>query len=271
MAGAFVPLVDFPNSQQLQNLYSNDVNLSTFTNSAYSAVVVVGAGLLMLMIGVGAWEYVGKSAQISESKQQAKDHWKGAVFGFLFLLTLGVWLDQINPNLRNLIVPFPNAPTTESALPANPATASEKQRALDAILDDEDRVRRRLKGQGINPYKDPCKTLEQRNCTNVGLLGPAAITGLEILKRDCKCATIPISGGTEFFAHGDGVKTEHGPNKPVVDILKVPNGQLDKYIRSGVPSLDSTFRKDKRTINVYKIDGGTFFEEDNNHWHVRFR
>ncbi len=253
---AFAPLADVTQSGKLSALYNSDANLATYINSMFKIAISVGAIIAVIRLGVAGFKYMG--GDMWHTKEKAKEDIREVFFGLLLLLSIWIILKQINPNLLNLNIVFPK--TAEITAP--PKTVSREQDMLGKILQDEDVKRGMLKGSGVSINKPPCRMITDTQCTNVGLLGLRAITGLKILKMNCRCSVM-VSGGTEWFLHSEN--TTHGPNSPVVDILKY-GGELDRYIRTN----GTITRYDSKGRAIYSLDGGSFLDEDSAHWHVSF-
>ncbi len=260
----FCPLASVDNSPKLRALYDSDQNLVTYINSLFKIAISVGAIIAVIRLGIAGYAYMG--GDMWHTKQKAKEIITDVFFGLLLLLSIWIILYQINPNLLNLNIAFPGAvaaPPPSAAFPR--PSAPRNQAALDKILEDEDVKRATLRGSGIRINKNPCYKVTDTECTNVGLLGVSAVTGLQNLYRDCRCSVV-VSGGTEWFRHGKN--TAHGPNSPVVDILKdkEDKGGLDRYIRTNgtITGRDSLGRA------IYSLGEGRFLDEDSAHWHVMF-
>src|SRR3989344_3365996 len=217
---AFCPLADVSESLKLRELYKSDTDLVEYINSLFKVAISLGAIIAVIRLAIGGFMYMG--GELWRTKEEAKMIFKDVFLGLFLLLSIWIILSQINPQLLNLKIDFQKVPEA----PAQPPQKIGKgdQNALDEILRDEDRVRSILKGSNIEINRGGvlagkrCLTISDTECTNVGLLGIKAITGLQKLKINCRCSSVMVNGGTEWFRHGE--KTTHGPNSPVVDIAK---------------------------------------------------
>jgi hypothetical protein len=261
---AFVPLAkdDYAESQKLRALFSNDQSLVTYLNTLFKFAITVGAILAVLRLLYAGYMYM--ASDVFTSKEKAKEIFKDVFLGLFLLLSIFIILRQINPNLLNLEPKITPLTPTEMAGPSTaPAPASGDQAKLDRILQDEPVKRSMLAGSGVTVNRNPCTTVGQTLCTNVGLLGVSAINGLQVLKRNCRCSVM-VSGGTEFWLHNT-----HGPNLSIVDLVKDGGGALDRYVQTGSRTVSTNFIRGQLT-DVYRIDGGTFYSENSTHWHVIF-
>jgi len=257
---AFAPLADVSQSGKLSALYDSDQNLASYINSMFKVAISAGAIIAVIRLGVAGFKYMGSDMWSTKSK--AREDIGEVFLGLMLLLSLWIILNQINPNLLNLNIVFPKTQgiAAPSAVLTRPSSID--QVALDGILADENRVRGILQSSGIGINAGPCYRVTDSLCTNVGQLGVSAITGLQVLKANCRCS-VTVTGGTEGWLHSNG--TAHGPNNPVVDIRK--DARLDNYIRTAglIPSPGT-----KNGRPLYVLGGGTYWDEDSAHWHVYF-
>lgn len=260
MFAAFVPLADVTNSGKLSTLYNSDQNLASYFNSMFKIAISAGAIIAVIRLGIAGYKYMG--GDMWHTKEKAKEDIREVFFGLLLLLSIWIILNQINPNLLNLNIVFPKTKEISAPAPSYSILPTE-QKAADAIFKDEQSVRELLKSGGITVYNNPCRAVGERNCTNVGLLGGNAIGGLKSLRANCRCSVV-VTGGTEFWNHTEN--TQHQPGKSVVDLDRNP--KLDAYImQNGAHSTTNTFIRN-RTIDVYRFSSGTYYKEDDKHWHV---
>ncbi|MEK7106877.1 MAG: hypothetical protein AAB899_01665 [Patescibacteria group bacterium] len=254
---SFCPLADVTGSPKLRELYSTDQNLVTYLNTLFKVAISVGAIIAVLRLLYAGYTYM--ASDVWTSKETAKGIFREVFLGLLLLLSIYIILYQINPNLLNLDVRL--APVTIA--PATPSAPSADQQKLNRILEDEQRVRDTLGRLRITVNNERCRTVGQTGCTNVGMLRVTAIGGLQRLKMNCRCSVM-VSGGTEFWLHNT-----HGPNLSIIDLVKDGGGALDRYIQTGSHTVSTTFIRGQ-SIDVYRIDGGTFYSENSSHWHVVF-
>jgi len=266
LASAFVPLADYGGSQKLSTLFNNDANLVTYLNTAFKIAVSIGAILAVLRLLYAGYTYM--ASDVWTTKETAKGIFRDVFLGLFLLLAMYIILAQINPNLLNLNPEITPIKPSEITGPPSPPVSGD-QAKLDNILRDEDRVRAILKGFGVTTNRNErrCLKITDIECTNVGRLGVPAITGLQVLKTNCRC-TFQVTGGTEWFLHNRG-NTTHQPGNSVVDISK-NDPILNSYIQNnGGPPVSTN------QGNLYTISGlGRFLDEtiDGNvpHWHVTF-
>lgn len=279
----FVILPIFVSAQQEYTLLEPSIYNDTYTttgsktfaeylNLVFKIGIGVAAGLAVIQIVIGGIQYMASESPFKLG--DAKSKIEGAIFGLVLALGIYVFLYTINPDIVSLKLEIPpsqtGAPTsgiTAGGI-SGPAVSTENKEQLDAILKDEDRVRALLKAADIDVNASPCQSYGQSGCTNVGLLPSSTISFLSTLKKacgsDCK---IVISGGTEWWKH----KT-HGQGRPVVDIGKNSSGsKITEYIiktglASGTRTNPNTCSKIGETCILF---GGSFYNENADHWHVR--
>ncbi|MDO8561988.1 MAG: pilin [bacterium] len=270
---AFAPLADVSQSGKLSSLYNSDQNLATYINTMFKVAISAGAIIAVIRLGIAGFKYMG--GDMWHTKEKAKEDIREVFFGLFLLLSIWIILAQINPNLLNLNIVFPKTaaiapPSTPSVPSYAPSVVPDEEGALNRILKDESSKRAILASAGIGINKGPCSQVFQTNCTDVGLLGASAITGLQQLKSACQSAQgncpVTITGGTEWWLHSRN--TTHGPNNSTVDLAK--GRAMDTYImNNGQHTYSYTFIKGQKT-DVYTLNGGTYYSEDNAHWHVVF-
>lgn len=263
--GTFVPLECYVNSKKLSSLYADTKSLSTYLNTIFKVAIAAGAMLAVLRLTYAGYLYMG--GDMWGNKQKAKDIIRDVFIGIFLLLSIYVILKQINPNLLNLGVTLDKIQPTDAGAPPTlpPGTPPTPQdRNLAAILADESRVRGLFDLARVRVNRDPCKFYGQDKCTTVGLLPDRAIGGVMNLRVKCGC-TVIVTGGTEWWQHDT-----HGPGMPAVDLNKDRGGALDRYIVRNAQKKYTTnsFTKDRRTIEVYELDGAKYYSEDESHWHV---
>lgn len=110
----FVPLACY-NGSALQNLYSTqgDKPLANFFNKLFAFSLSIGAILAVVMIVYGGYLYMFKDS--FASKLNAKEKITNAVIGLLLLLGVYLILYQINPEILNLNIVFPQSTGGSSA------------------------------------------------------------------------------------------------------------------------------------------------------------
>ncbi|TSC54732.1 MAG: Uncharacterized protein LiPW30_198 [Parcubacteria group bacterium LiPW_30] len=245
---------------------------SDYLNLVFKIGIGVAAGLAVIQIVIGGIQYMASESPFKIG--DAKSKIEGAILGLILALGIYVFLYTINPDIVSLkldiIKPPAGAPTSgvTTGAVSTPFVKAENKEQLEAILKDEDRVRALLKAANIEINNPPCQSYGQNNCTNVGLLPTSTISFLSTLKKacggDCK---IVISGGTEWWKH----KT-HGQGRPVVDIGKNSSGvKISEYIiKKGV---ETSTRANSNTCSKIGetciLFGGSFYNENDAHWHVR--
>src|SRR3989339_368685 len=88
LAGAFVPLADYGESQKLRVLFDNDANLATYLNTAFKIAVSIGAILAVLRLLYAGYTYMAND--VWTSKETAKGIFRDVFLGLFLLLSIYV-------------------------------------------------------------------------------------------------------------------------------------------------------------------------------------
>ncbi|MDO8481891.1 MAG: hypothetical protein Q7S75_02310 [bacterium] len=260
---AFVPLADVTQSGKLSTLYNSDQNLSNYINSMFKIAISAGAIIAVIRLGVAGYKYMG--GDIWHKKEEAKEDIREIFFGLLLLLSIWIILHQINPNILNLNIVFPETKLI-TAPPSSIANVSPAdQRVIGMITSDENRVWNILRSGGISRNKGQCTSTMQTNCTSLGGLGAPAVNGLLNLKSTCGCA-VTVTGGTEWWLHTSG--TSHGPGNSVVDLA--PSSSLNDYLLGPGTAPSSGTQVTKNGARYKYETTGDNGVATGNHWHVVF-
>ena len=252
---------------------------STLLNNFFRLGIWVATILAVIMIAIGGVEYMASDAVTS--KESAKKKIWGAVWGLLLALGIYLFLFTISPGLISLelkIGPVPGvqggggtAPTTTQRTGGMLPEATEFDEEIERI------VRVKLRGANVEVNKSMCKKVGDRSCTTVGNLSLATIDKLVALGNRCRCGPIFITGGTEYWLHGNRStdisqnRTDHRPGGRAVDFSKnnIPFNRFIMDINNSLPPQKTS------AGDLYYMSGvGSFLDEkiDGNdpHWHAVF-
>ncbi len=277
-AQGYVPLAPLP-------IGPNNSILQTYEMGAYLAgmmkfIVAIAGVFAIIMLIIGGMKYVAASIN-PVAKSDANEQMTNALIGLALVLTSYLILNSINPKLvtfRLLLPPLdlPRVPTPvePGVTPVGLAWPSDISERAELTSHSSSR---------ITVNRSPgCTIIGQRPCTSIAGLGARAMNGLKSLASSCTDCRIRISGGTEYWMHGNrsidraSNTTPHGQGGNVVDLSIGFNVALDAYIRG--PLLTNGFYTNAISETVcapgirYRKDGAVYVDErlGNNppHWHV---
>ncbi len=231
----------------------------------FRLAIAIAGGLAVLMIIVGGIEYMSTDA--FSGKDSAKNRISNAIWGLLLAISAWLILFTINPQLVQFNLSIPTRPI--SVTPAAPI-GSVPTGAGVAWQNDAD-FRARLPGVGWNG--DNCTQVGQLNCTSAYGMSSIVINGVNNLRAACGNCSITITGGTEYWRHGNELpdlnrnNTQHRPGGNVVDLrirdaVELNNHIRDNGVRSYNPGCASGDEK-------YVLNGDIYVNEGT-HWHVCF-
>ena len=144
----FVPLACYQGSA-LDTLYSEN-SLSGFFNKLFTFSLSIGAILAVVMIVWGGYLYMFKDS--FASKLNAKEKITNAVIGLLLLLGIYLILYQINPQILNLNIVFPQG----SGSASGPAAAQ------------QDAFHAQVETNNIDHSSNPYTDVPGRGCYGIG-------------------------------------------------------------------------------------------------------
>lgn len=243
-------------------------NFGLYLSGMITLIIAVAGALAVLMIVVGGTQYVASGITPS-AKDAAKEKIQNALIGLGLTLASYLILNSINPKLLefNLLL-----------APIELATKAPLDVVSETTWGDDYTVRSRLISAGneklsVNPGN--CAKVGDTGCTSVFGLGETAILGLINLANDCSGCSVVVTGGTEYWRHGnlnankELNPTKHKPGGNVVD-LSLNSTKLNDYIRSKGTSLP-----DSTACSVgkhYQIGNAMYVDEtiagNAPHWHV---
>ncbi len=200
----------------------------------YALGIVGLAALGAIIYGGILWIF---SAGIPGNQAKAQEWIKGALWGLLLLLGAAVLFNTINPYIvdtgaidaslkQNL-----NQGQLPPASQAPPTSSTPTDSTWPPVSDAEARA---MIGGDANINNPDCQKVGDQNCTSLrGMPNPT----LNCIKQIAS-ATQKVTGGTEWWLHGDGVSpdsTHHGPGKATADFRysRTLPSQIDGYKQKG--------------------------------------
>lgn len=278
-AQSYTPLAPLPGTFTTNSLNEKTTNLSLYISGVIKLLIALGAALAVLFAVIGGTQYVAASINPS-AKSAALEKVQNALIGLTIILTSYLLLNSINPSLVNVNFKLPAVSLTATELQnlAVSAGPSGVPGVTGAPWPSDASERSQLAGIAIN--RSNCTVVGERPCTTVAGLSSRAINGLASLSTGCKTfnssCSITVTGGTEYWMHGDRTvnitppnnsnPTAHKPGGNVVDLSK-NNGALNTYIQTkGTPGTGcaSGIR--------FSLGGATYVDEqipgNDPHWHV---
>jgi len=248
-------------------------SFSKFLNNAFKIGLTVAIVLSIVMFVIGGIQYMGSDS--FSNKEEAKSKFINSVWGLILALGIFLFLNTINPDLVNFKLKIsrpelpPPAPSTSIAAPGQPASVLDRA--------DDDAARAILREANVLVNKSFCEKVGDINCTRVGDLATDVISKISNLSKRCNCGPIRITGGTEWWLHGNRNtdltlnNTDHRPRGRAVDFSK-ENGLFNRFIQD----VDNSLRP-MQTANgpLYQMTGvGKFLDENipgnAPHWHAVF-
>ncbi len=250
-------------------------NLNTYIKGMFQLAIGLAGVLAVLRIITGGITYM--TTEAFEGKSDAKDTIRDAIVGLLLAISAYTILATVNPKLVNfefgiegLRLGPPISSNGGTGVVAGPSAGKVWGDSGGDSID-----RNHLKNVGIIFNNFNCVRVGDTGCTSVLDIGPTVINGLETLKKSCGSCTVRITGGTEYWLHGnrsteiDKNPTAHKPGGNVVDLSLDP--ALQAFLKkNGAPTTNSGCAPGDEKY-VYNND--TYVKETPNldHWHVCFR
>ena len=146
------------------------------------------------------------------------------------------------------------------------------------VLADESNVRNKLANGGIDINRSACMSVGASGCTDVGLINETIINKIISLETECKVlkssCEVTVTGGTEWWAHGRGVrdpninKSNHVPGKSKQGVDLAINDALTAFLKIK----GSDMGTDGNCYNKYQYNGAIYCDEinTNRHFHVDY-
>ncbi|MBX4215536.1 hypothetical protein KW797_01160, partial [Candidatus Parcubacteria bacterium] len=195
-------------------------------------------------------------------------------------------LNTINPNPVKInlnITPTPRLQPQQSTGSQQTPTATPINPNAPGInsLNESD-VRAALGQHNVTVNKGPCTSVGQQSCTSVRDLNSQALQKIMALADKCRCATITITAGTEYWLHGNrstdinANSTRHKPGGSTVD-FSYGNAGFNVWIRDHSSVTVQSTQGNRYTLNdASGSQGATFLDETGDgdtvrHWHATFQ
>mgnify|MGYP001575139980 CR=1 FL=1 len=269
--GEYTPLAPLPGTLTSG---TETTNLPTYLAGMMKLLIAVAGSLAFLMMIIGGTEYVAAGIT-PDAKSNAKDKITNAIVGLILTLVSYLILLSINPKLVEFNLTLPEIqPKVEALLPE----IAEEVAPWGGVEGDYE-IRSRLLSGGsgkLSINNADCETIGQTGCTSVFGLGETAIRGLINLANDCTGCKVVVTGGTEYWLHGnrstvkDSNNTSHKPGNNVVDI-SINDTKLNDYIRSKGTIITSS-EKCPNSGTYYQIGSAVYVDErvdgNDGHWHA---
>lgn len=269
--GEYTPLAPLPGTLTEG---TETTNLPTYLAGMLKLLIAVAGSLAFLMMVIGGTEYVAAGVT-PDAKGHAKEKITNAIVGLILTLVSYLILLSINPRLVEFNLELPAiVPKSEALLadnvsgsPAGPGGLGDSAIRLRIISSGNDKI-------SFNRDNVECMEIGQKNCTTVYGLGERAIKGVINLAAYCTGCKVVITGGTEYWNHGEG--TQHKPEGNVLDLSK-NNTELNAYITKNSLAANQTGCAkgkhyeviDPATGNkVIYVDEETSGTNNAPHWHV---
>ena len=232
-------------------------NPGQYIEGVFMLIIGIAGVLAVIMIIVGGIQYMSTDA--ISGKSEAKTKIQNAIFGLL--LALGAWIILYSINER--LVTFDL--TLERVTPASTSTPPS---SYGAPWPDDSAVRGSL-APDITVNRPNCTFVGQTNCTSLSGLSGGIISLVRAIERDCANCTVEITGGTEYWLHGNrttdlaNAGTEHVPGGGAVDLGLDP--AMTVFLRA---QGTATTALGCAPGSQKYIWGGATFVLEGNHWHV---
>lgn len=194
--------------------------IAPLVNKFYTIALgfAAAAALGVLIYGAILWTLSGAVT----SKQDAMEWIKGALWGLGLLLGAYLILWTINPKLVELEDPMKYAP--EITIPAPETSPTGGCAGCDWPIGAppsgtySDAQGRSALAPGVSVNKSNCYVVGQQNCTSLDGISESIIQNTNDLQKAAG-VLIVITGGTEYWLHGDGTETgtQHVPGGTAID------------------------------------------------------
>lgn len=283
-----VPSLPFANPNGAVNICTT-ASIKDLVQKGSNYLITIAIVLAVIFLIYGGFLYATGNAATALNK--GKQIIINALTGLAFALFSWLLLNTLNKDIVKATLTIPtitqsvlNSSTGTNTTPGGTTggttggstgstTPPTGNSDLQRILADEQRVRSLLSDGGISINASPCSSVGQTGCTNVGLLGQAAIDGVIALKKVCGSGcNVQITGGTEYWLH-----SSHGPNKSIVDLAF--DSVLNNYIKvvakaSMQPLVCNGDRYPFTALYTIRNSSARYFTEDcpgkPAHWHVTY-
>ncbi len=244
-------------------------NLAGDMGTIFIGIILILSAYLLLM---GAWKRMGVTGSASSVKESNEFFTKFA-FGVVSSALLFPLIFFLYPTFGTLtfkyITDFSKAQREDDTVGGSPNTGNintpptgnmgSKNEKL--VFDNEEAMRNTLRSMNISVNKVACEEIDEDNCTNVGGLSPSAVDILKKLKEGCGGCDIQITGGTEWWSHGNA--TRHTPGGGAIDLAEY--NQVSAFIRKQAKAQPWSI-----CYEAYTFSGYYFCDEKKErHWHAQ--
>ncbi len=253
------------------NGVNSKININAYVKGMFQLAIGLAGGLAVLRIITGGIKYMTTDA--FGEKGDAKDTIRDAVVGLLLAISAYTILATINPKLVDFQFGIEGLklgpPISSTGVVAGPSAGRVWGDGTGDSIDRTD-----LKNRGIIFNNFNCAKVGDTGCTSVLDIGTTVINGLETLKKSCGSCVVRVTGGTEYWLHGnrsteiDKNPTAHKPGGNVVDL------SLDPSLRNFLKTKGTKATGTGCTTGEerYNFGGGLYVNEvlpgNDPHWHV---
>lgn len=273
-AQSYTPLAPLPGTYTTDTAGVKTTTMSDYLSGMITLLIALGAATAILFAIIGGTQYVASGIAPS-AKQDAKNRITNAFIGLALMLTSYLILNSINPELVDLKFSLPSVQVQVPPSATSRAMMLEDM-AAGGVWGDDAFIRNDLRNSNITVNRpNNCTTVGETGCTSLAGLGPRATYGLKALRNSCPTCLIRITGGTEYWLHGNrsteinANPTGHKPGGNVVD-LTLGSPTLDNYIKTTGSIVSSGCSAGTR----YQIGSAIYVNESESeamtgaHWHV---
>jgi hypothetical protein len=253
-----------------------ETTLSTYIPGLFKLLIALAGALAIIMIVIGGVQYLSTDA--ISGKSEGKERIENAIIGLLLAIGSYIILNTINPGILTLNLglkvppkPAPSAVATKAGTPW-PSDSIERTTLKNEL--------------GINAVnKENCTTIGQSNCTSVYNMNDVVLYGLDALKKACGLCEVVVTGGTEYWLHGNrstdlntNTTTSHRPGGLVVDLRLTIGDSLHTWLKTKGKKIDAgdplSNPRCAPGLERYTAVGALFVNEEipgnPTHWHVCF-
>jgi len=255
------------------NNVNSSINIDKYVKGMFQLAIGLAGGLAVLRIIMGGIKYMTTDA--FGAKGDAKQTIQDAIIGLLLAISAYTILATVNPKLVNFefgIEGLRMGPPISSSSPP-PVVAGP---SLGKTWESDSIDRTQLTNLGITFNKFNCTKVGDTGCTSVLDIGSTVTNSLETLKKACVTCVVRITGGTEYWLHGnrsteiDQNPTAHKPGGNVVDLSLDPS--LVNFLKT--KGTKATGTGCTTGEERYNFGGGLYVNEvipgNDPHWHVCF-
>jgi hypothetical protein len=255
--------------------------VQAFIPGAIKLAIALAAALSVIMIMIGGIQYM--TTDTLGTKANARQTIQNAIFGFVLTISAWLILFTLNPKLVEIdlsgvkdVRQGPNIAASSTGSSVGGTTWYSDQTVRDML---------NKPPLNISVNKSNCAKVGDSNCTSVYDLSSNVINGLKSLRNGCTGCLIEITGGTEYWLHGNAkheVNLNNSQHKPAKDGGRAvdlnANVTLTSYIKRvgrAMPEHTKTCSNGQVRLS-YNLSGAVYTINDCSalstgiHWHVSF-